>query len=44
MLKVGTKAPDFEAIRHDQGVFRLSEELGHDPIVLYFYSGAFGLL
>ena len=44
MLKVGTKAPDFEAMRHDEGVFRLSEELGQDPIVLYFYSGAFGLL
>ena len=44
MLKVGTKAPDFEAVRHDEGIFRLSEELGKDPIVLYFYSGAFGLL
>ena len=44
MLKVGTKAPDFEAVRHDEGVFRLSEELSEAPIVLYFYSGAFGLL
>ena len=44
MLKVGTKAPDFEAVRHDGEKFRLSENLGKQPVVLYFYNGAYGLL
>lgn len=44
MLKVGTKAPDFEAVRHDGETFRLSDNLGKRPLVLYFYNGAYGLL
>ena len=44
MLKVGTKAPDFEAVQHDGETFRLSDNLARQPVVLYFYNGAYGLL
>ena len=44
MLKVGTKAPDFEAVRHDGETFRLSEQLSRQPVVLYFYIAASGIL
>ena len=44
MLKAGTKATDFEAVRHDGETFRLSENLGRGPLALYFYTGAYGLL
>ena len=43
MLKVGTRAPDFEAVQHDGGTFRLSDHLGKQPVVLYFFTKAYGL-
>ena len=44
MLKAGSRAPDFEAVQHDGGTFRLSEHFGRQPVVLYFHTGAFSIL
>jgi peroxiredoxin Q/BCP len=37
VLKVGDKAPNFTAPLDDGSPFTLSEWLGKQPIVLYFY-------
>ena len=44
MLKVGTRAPDFEAVRHNGETFRLSDHFGREPVVLYFLKASFGPL
>ncbi|HEY4651678.1 MAG TPA: peroxiredoxin [Pontibacter sp.] len=36
-VNVGDKAPDFELLRADGGLFRLSEQLQEKHVVLYFY-------
>ena len=43
MLEVGSKAPDFEAEMHDGETFRLSDNLGKRPVVIYFFTNAYGL-
>ena len=37
MLKVGTRAPDFEAMQHDGEKFYFSDWRGDAAVVLYFY-------
>ena len=37
VLKVGDKAPDFEAIDQEGNIFKLSSLIGRKNIVLYFY-------
>ncbi|MEM3851746.1 MAG: peroxiredoxin [Methanomassiliicoccales archaeon] len=36
-LEVGQRAPDFELLDQEGKSFRLSEELRHSPVILYFY-------
>jgi peroxiredoxin Q/BCP len=43
MLKVGTRAPAFEARLDDGGVFRSADVIGKRPLVLYFYPKDFTL-
>ena len=37
MLKTGTQAPDFEAVRHDGETFCFGDWRGDRAVVLYFY-------
>ena len=37
MLKIGDKAPDFEATLDDGATFRLTDHRGLTNVVLYFY-------
>ena len=41
MLKAGDKAPDFTLPDQDGTAVRLSECLGHGPVLLYFYPADF---
>ena len=37
MLKVGTRAPNFEAVQHDGGKFCFDDRRCDRAVVLYFY-------
>ena len=37
MLRVGTRAPDFEAVRHDGKKVRFADWREDRAVVLYFY-------
>ena len=39
-IKEGTRAPDFELPDQDGIPIRLSDQLAHGPVVLFFYPGA----